>query len=189
VEAFLVSMGVVALSEFGDKTQLLAIMLAARFRKPWPIIAGILTATLLNHGLAALLGQWIASAIPARWLSWALALSFFVAALWALKPDKLAEDDAPVLSNHGVFAASVFSFFLAEMGDKTQVATAMLAARFNVLLPVIAGTTIGMLIADVPAVFAGKAAGDRIPFRAIRIVAALLFVALGITALWQPGRL
>ena len=188
MEAFLVSMGIVALSEIGDKTQLLAIMLAARFRKPWPIIAGILTATLLNHALAALLGQWIANAIPRQWLSWALALSFFAAAAWALKPDKLAEDDAPVASNHGVFVASVLSFFLAEMGDKTQVATAMLAARFNVLLPVIAGTTIGMLIADVPAVFAGKAAGDRIPFKAIRIVAALLFVALGITALWQPGR-
>ena len=187
MEAFLVSTGVIALGEIGDKTQLLAIMLAARFRKPWPIIAGIFTATLLNHALAALLGQWIGNAIPQQWLSWALALSFFAAAAWALKPDKLAEEDAPVASGHGVFVATTLSFFLAEMGDKTQLATAMLAARFDVLLPVIAGTTLGMLIADVPAVFAGKLAGDRIPFKAIRIVAALLFVALGVTALWQPG--
>lgn len=187
MEAFLVSMGVVALGEIGDKTQLLAIMLAARFRRPWPIIAGILAATLLNHALAALFGQWVGNAIPKQWLSWTLAASFLAAAVWALKPDKLAEDDVPLASSHGVFVASALSFFLAEMGDKTQLATAMLAARFDRLLPVVAGTTLGMLIADVPAVFIGKAAGDRIPFRAIRIVAALLFVALAITVLWQPG--
>lgn len=187
MEAFLVSIGVVALGEIGDKTQLLALMLAARFRKPWPIVTGILVATLLNHGLAALAGEWIGNAIPAQWLRWFLAASFFGAAIWALKPDSIDENDAPKASTHGVFVATVVSFFLAEMGDRTQVATAMLAARFNMLLPVVAGTTLGMLIADVPAVFAAKAVAERIPLKAIRIAASILFVILGITTLWWPA--
>jgi Ca2+/H+ antiporter, TMEM165/GDT1 family len=182
MEAFLVSVAVVALGEIGDKTQLLALMLAVRFRRPWPIVAGILVATLLNHTLAGLVGNWIRGSVPPNTLKWLLALSFFAVAAWALKPDTIA-DDAPPVSRLGVFGVTVVAFFLAEMGDKTQIATAVLAARFDALAAVIAGTTLGMLIADVPAVFAGKLAADRIPFKAVRIGAALLFAALGVWVL------
>jgi putative Ca2+/H+ antiporter (TMEM165/GDT1 family) len=183
LETFLVSAGVVALGEIGDKTQLLAMLLALRFRRPWPIIAGILAATLFNHSLAGAVGAWIRTAVPDATLRWLVALSFFAVALWALKPDTLDDDAAPVRSSHGVFWITTVAFFLAEMGDKTQIATAILAARFDALPAVVAGTTVGMLLADVPAVFVGKLAADRIPFRTVRIIAALLFAALGVWVL------
>jgi len=182
MEAFLVSVAVVALGEIGDKTQLLALMLAVRYRRPWPIVAGILVATLFNHTLAGLVGSWVRSAVPPDVLRWLLALSFFAVAAWALKPDTL-DDAAPTTTRFGIFGVTVVAFFLAEMGDKTQIATAILAARFDSLPAVIAGTTVGMLLADVPAVFVGKLAADRIPFRAVRIAAALLFAALGVWVL------
>jgi Ca2+/H+ antiporter, TMEM165/GDT1 family len=182
MEAFLVSLAVVALGEIGDKTQLLALMLAVRYRRPWPIVAGILVATLFNHTLAGLLGSWIRTVVPPDVLRWLLALSFFAVAAWALKPDTL-DDAAPTTTRFGIFGVTVVAFFLAEMGDKTQIATAILAARFDSLVAVVAGTTVGMLLADVPAVFIGKLAAERIPFRAVRIVAALLFAALGVWVL------
>jgi len=182
MEAFLVSVAVVTLGEIGDKTQLLALVLAVRFRRPWPIVAGILVATLLNHTLAGVVGSWVRAAIAPDVLRWLLALSFFAVAAWALKPDTI-DEKAPPATRFGVFGVTVIAFFLAEMGDKTQIATAILAARFDSLLAVVAGTTLGMLIADVPAVFAGKLAADRIPFKAIRIAAALLFAGLGVWVL------
>jgi putative Ca2+/H+ antiporter (TMEM165/GDT1 family) len=187
VEAFLVSAGIVALSEIGDKTQLLALFLAARFRKPVPIIAGILVATLANHALAGYLGNLVRASLAPGALRWVVALSFFAVAVWALKPDTLDHEEAPPESRWGVFGVTAVAFFLAEIGDKTQVATMVLAARFDALAAVILGTTCGMLIADVPVVLIGKAAATRIPFKAVRIVAALLFAALGAYALLGPG--
>ena len=185
MEAFLVSLAVVALGEIGDKTQLLALMLAARFRRPWPIVAGILVATLANHALAGLVGNWIRAAVPAGMLRWGVALSFFAVAAWALKPDKLDEEKAPT-SHLGVFGVTVVAFFLAEMGDKTQIATVMLAAKFESLAAVVVGTTLGMLVVNVPTVFIGQAAANRIPFRAVRISAATLFALLGLWVLLAP---
>jgi putative Ca2+/H+ antiporter (TMEM165/GDT1 family) len=183
MEAFLVSTVVVALGEIGDKTQLLALMLAARLRKPVPIILGIAVATLFNHTLAGLAGTWVRAIVPALYLRWLLALSFLIVALWALKPDKIG-DDAPVSYSHlGAFTVTVVAFFLAEIGDKTQIATVMLAARFNDLVAVVAGTTLGMLIADVPVVLIGKLAANKIPFKAVRIVAAGLFALLAVLTL------
>jgi len=187
LEALLVSVAVVALGELGDKTQLLALVLAARYGKPWPIVAGILVATLANHAAAAWIGNAVAAALPPDVLRWLLALSFFAVAAWALKPDKLDEDAAPPITHWGVFAVTVVAFFMAEMGDKTQIATVMLAARFDSLLAVITGTTLGMLLVNVPTVFLGKAASARIPFRAVRIAAALLFAALGVWVLVAPS--
>jgi putative Ca2+/H+ antiporter (TMEM165/GDT1 family) len=183
LEAFLVSAGVVALGEIGDKTQLLALVLAARFRKPLPISAGILVATLANHALAGAMGNLVRAFVPTQVLTWLVALSFFAVALWALKPDKLESDEPPPVTRWGVFGVTVVAFFLAEMGDKTQVATVVLAARFPSLPAVVLGTTLGMLLANVPVVLAGKAASAKIPFRAVRIAAALLFAALGVYAL------
>ena len=185
MEAFLVSVAVVALGEIGDKTQLLALVLAVRYRRPWPIVAGILVATLFNHTLAGIVGSWVRATVPPDVLHWLLALSFFAVAAWALKPDTI-EEQAPPATRFGVFGVTVITFFLAEMGDKTQIATAILAARFDSLAAVVAGTTLGMLIADVPAVFAGKLAADRIPFKAVRIAAALLFGGLGAWVLVAP---
>ena len=187
MEAFLVSAGVVALGEIGDKTQLLALVLAARFRKPWPIVAGILVATLVNHALAGFLGNLVRSLVPADVLTWLVALSFFAVAAWALKPDKLDSDAPPPATRWGVFGVTVVAFFLAEMGDKTQIATVVLAARFASLTAVVLGTTLGMLLANVPVVLIGKAASARIPFKAVRIAAALLFAALGVYVLLAPG--
>ncbi|HVO87447.1 MAG TPA: TMEM165/GDT1 family protein [Casimicrobiaceae bacterium] len=178
LEALVVSTGVVALGEIGDKTQLLALMLATRFRRPWPIVAGIAVATLLNHTVAGLVGQWVRSAVPADWLKWLLALSLFIVAAWTLKPDKLDRATAPS-SHFSVFTVTAVSFFLVEIGDKTQIATALLAARFAALSAVVAGTTLGMLIADIPVVFAGHLVGERIPLKLVRVVAALIFAALG----------
>ncbi len=183
MEAFLVSTGVVALGEIGDKTQLLALVLAARFRKPLPIIAGILVATLANHALAGFLGNLFRTFVPAEVLTWFVALSFFAVALWALRPDTLDDDDPPPATRWGVFGVTVVAFFLAEMGDKTQVATVVLAAKFPSLAAVVLGTTLGMLLANVPVVLVGKAASQTIPFKAVRIAAALLFASLGVYAL------
>jgi len=179
VEAFAVSVVVVALGEIGDKTQLLALMLAVRFRRPWPIVTGILVATLLNHTIAGAIGNWIRSVVAPEILRWLLAASFFGVAAWSLRADK-HDDNAAVATHLGVFAVTAVAFFFAEMGDKTQIATVMLAARFDSLAAVVAGTTLGMLVADVPVVYAGKLAADRIPFKAMRIAAASLFAALGI---------
>ena len=183
MEAFLVSVAVVTLGEIGDKTQLLALVLAVRYRRPWPIVAGILVATLLNHTLAGVVGSWVRAAIPPDVLRWLLALSFFAVAAWALKPDTI-DEKAPPATRFGVFGVTVIAFFLAEMGDKTQIATAILAARFDSLVAVVAGTTLGMLIADVPAVFAGHLAAHRIPLKAMRIAAALLFTGLALGILF-----
>jgi putative Ca2+/H+ antiporter (TMEM165/GDT1 family) len=186
MEAFLISAGVVALGEIGDKTQLLALMLAARFRRPLPIIAGILAATLGNHALAGILGNFVRTALPPAALRWAVALSFFAVAIWALKPDTLADAEPVRLSRWGVFGVTAGMFFVAEMGDKTQVATMVLAARFDSLVAVVLGTTVGMLLADVPVVLIGKSAAARIPMQAVRIAAAALFAALGVYALFAP---
>ena len=179
----LISTGTVALAEIGDKTQLLALLLAARFRKPWPIIAGILVATLLNHALAGWLGALAASWLTPAVLRWIVAASFIAIALWTLKPDTLDEDEG-ALPGRGAFVATVVAFFIAEIGDKTQVATVLLAAKYSPLWQVVAGTTVGMLLANVPVVALGSRFAKRLPLRAARIAAALLFLALGLWALW-----
>jgi len=186
LNAFLVSAGVVALGEIGDKTQLLALLLAARFGKPLPIIAGILTATLVNHALAGMLGNIARSAVPQEALRWVVAISFFAVALWALKPDTITDEEPATKSRWGVFGVTTVAFFLAEIGDKTQVATMVLAAQFDSLVAVVLGTTAGMLVADVPVVLIGKSASARIPFKAVRVAAAIVFAALGVFALLAP---
>jgi putative Ca2+/H+ antiporter (TMEM165/GDT1 family) len=187
VEPVLISILVVALAEIGDRTQLLAILLATRFRKPWPIIAGILVATLANHGLAATVGFFAADLIKGRWLQYVVAASFFVTAIWSLFPDK--EEDAPASASHfGVFMTTAVAFFLVEMGDKTQIATLSLAARFHEILPVAAGTTLGMMLANIPAVFLGEAATRIVPLRLVRIGAALVFGGLGVWTLIEAIR-
>jgi putative Ca2+/H+ antiporter (TMEM165/GDT1 family) len=181
MEPFLLSTVAVVLAEIGDKTQLLALMLAARYRRPWPIVAGILCATLANHLLAAALGGVVRTLLPADVLKWVVALSFFAVAVWTMIPDRLDESAQPVAKTHlGVFCVTLVAFFLAEMGDKTQIATAVLGARYSALGSVVAGTTLGMLIADVPVVFAGHLVGTRIPFKLVHGAAAVLFAALGI---------
>ncbi len=180
LDALLVSTGTVALAEIGDKTQLLALLLAARFRKPWPIIAGILVATLLNHALAAWIGQLAASWLTPQTLRWIVAASFIGIALWTLKPDKLDEDEK--LPAHGAFIATTFAFFIAEIGDKTQVATVLLAAKYSSLWQVVSGTTIGMLLANVPVVALGSKFAAKLPLKAARITAAIVFLALGLWA-------
>jgi putative Ca2+/H+ antiporter (TMEM165/GDT1 family) len=178
LQALFVSAGTVALAEIGDKTQLLALLLAARFRRPWPIVAGILVATLLNHALAGWLGTLVAQWLTPNVLRWVVAASFIAIALWTLKPDMLDEEEK--LHGGNVFAATVVAFFLAEIGDKTQVATVLLATRFDTLWQVVAGTTIGMLLANVPVVAFGSRFAQRLPLRAARIAAALVFLALGL---------
>jgi putative Ca2+/H+ antiporter (TMEM165/GDT1 family) len=183
MEAFLTSIGVVALAEIGDKTQLLAFLLAARFRKPLPIIAGILAATLLNHGLAGALGAWITAVVSPAVLRWVLGLSFIGMAAWTLIPDEIEQDEAKLAARFGVFGATLSTFFLAEMGDKTQIATVVLAAHYAAPVLVIFGTTLGMLIADVPAVLIGGNLAEKLPMRAVRLVAAALFALLGAATL------
>jgi putative Ca2+/H+ antiporter (TMEM165/GDT1 family) len=187
IEAFAVSLGAIFVSEIGDKTQVLAIMLAARFKRPWPIVLGIAVATLANHFIAGAVGAWLRLHLGATLMRGCLGVSFLLAAAWVLKPDR-ADDNPKPVGRYGVFGITVTSFFLAEMGDKTQLATLMLAAKYRSLLAVVAGTTAGMLLADVPAVFLGHVAADRIPFKAVRIVAALVFAALGVlTLLGSPA--
>ncbi len=179
MEAFLTSTAVVALAEIGDKTQLLAMLLATRFRRPVPIILGILVATLANHAGAALIGAEVASIFASSWFHYLVAISFIAMAIWTLIPDKL-DDLQERPARFGAFATTLVAFFLVEMGDKTQIATIALGARFQSVLPVTAGTTLGMLIANIPAVFLGHALLERVPLRVVRIVAALLFALIGI---------
>ncbi|MBI5039728.1 MAG: TMEM165/GDT1 family protein [Gammaproteobacteria bacterium] len=186
MEAFLISTGIVALAEIGDKTQLLAFILAAKFRKPWPIILGILVATLANHSLAGALGAWITSLMEPRTLRWVLGLSFVAMAIWTLIPDEFDEDDAR-LARFGVFGTTLIAFFLAEMGDKTQVATVALAAQYQAIFVVVAGTSLGMLIANVPAVLLGDRIAQRMPVRLVHGIAAAVFALLGIATLLGAG--
>lgn len=183
MEAFLVSTGIVALAEMGDKTQLLSLVLAARFRKPWPIATGILVATLINHTLAGAAGAWLTTLLGPQLLRWILAASFLAMAVWMLVPDKLDEDGEAKPPRLGVFGTTVIAFFLAEMGDKTQVATVMLAARFPDWTAVVAGTTFGMMLANVPAVWFGERVTRIVPIRAVHVVSAIIFVGLGVAAL------
>jgi len=186
MEAFLVSTGLVALAEIGDKTQLLAFILAAKYRKPWPIILGILVATLANHGLAGALGTWVTTLFAPQTLQWILGGSFIAMAAWMLIPDKFEEDEATFVKQ-GVFVATFIAFFLAEMGDKTQVATVALAANYQALYTVVLGTTFGMLIANVPAVLLGNKIAGRVPVRLVHIVAAVIFLLLGVAVLFGAG--
>lgn len=189
MEAFLVSTGVVALGEMGDKTQLLAFLLAAKFKRPLPIILGILTATLLNHAAAGAVGSWIAQQLGPDVLRWVVGLSFIGMAAWMLIPDKADDDGTEALQRFGVFGTTVLTFFLAEMGDKTQLATVALAARYQELLPVVAGTTLGMMIADVPAVFLGDKVAQKVPMQLVHGIAALIFAVLGVLTLFNVGHL
>ena len=181
MEAFFTSAALVALAEMGDKTQLLAMLLATRFRKPVPVIAGIFAATLANHFLAALVGHSVAGVLKEAWFRYAVAASFIAMAAWTLIPDKIDEDEPLRMpSKAGVFLTTLVAFFLVEMGDKTQVATVMLGARFDNVLAVTAGTTMGMMIANVPAVLFGEALAKKVPMRALQIGAALMFLGLGL---------
>jgi Ca2+/H+ antiporter, TMEM165/GDT1 family len=187
MESLLVSTGVVALAEIGDKTQLLAFILAARFKKPVPIILGILAATIVNHGLAGALGAWITSTISPEILRWVLGASFIGMAIWTLIPDEIEEDETQIAKRFGVFGATLITFFLAEMGDKTQIATVAMAAHYAEPLLVVIGTTLGMLIADVPAVFVGDKLASRIPMRLVHTIAAAIFAVLGVLTLLGAG--
>ena len=186
IDAFLVSTGIVALAEMGDKTQLLALLLAARFRKPWPIVAGIFVATVANHALAGAAGAWVTTVLGPDVLRWVLGVSFIAMAAWMLIPDKaddLATNDAP---RFGVFGTTVVVFFLAEMGDKTQIATVMLAARYNPYWVVVA-STLGMMLANAPAVWFGEKITRLLPMRVVHVVSALVFAVLGVVALWPTS--
>ena len=187
MESLFVSMGVVALAEIGDKTQLLAFILAARFKKPVPIILGILAATLVNHGLAGALGAWITSSVSPGVLRWVLSASFIGMAIWTLIPDKIEEEETQVAKRFGVFGATLVTFFLAEMGDKTQIATVAMAAHYASPLLVVIGTTLGMLIADVPAVFVGDKLANKIPMKLVHSIAAGVFAVLGVATLLGAG--
>jgi putative Ca2+/H+ antiporter (TMEM165/GDT1 family) len=182
MEALLVSIGLVALAEIGDKTQLLSLVLAARFRRPWPIVAGILVATLFNHTLAGALGAWLTHVLGPVLMTRIVGASFIAMAVWVLIPDKLDEGDASAKRYGGVLGTTIVMFFAAEIGDKTQVATVALAARYPSLLQVVAGTTIGMLLANVPVVFFGDAIARRVPLAYIRRATAVFFVVLGVLA-------
>jgi putative Ca2+/H+ antiporter (TMEM165/GDT1 family) len=185
VEALLVSTGIVALAEMGDKTQLLALVLAARFRRPVPIVLGILVATLANHALAAWAGKWVTTAVGPETMRWVLGVSFLAMAVWSLIPDKLEKDETRRV-RFGVFATTLVSFFLVEMGDKTQIATVALAARYITIAPVVAGTTLGMMLANVPAVYLGERILRRVPVMIVHHVAAAIFAVLGLLALLDP---
>ena len=187
MEALFVSTGVVALAEIGDKTQLLAFILAARFKKPLPIILGILCATVVNHGLAGALGAWITTTISPETLRWILGASFIGMAIWTLIPDKIEEEETQIASKLGVFGATLVTFFLAEMGDKTQIATVAMAAHYANPVLVVIGTTLGMLIADVPAVFVGDKLAAKIPMKLVHSIAAAIFAALGVATLLGAG--
>ena len=189
MEALFISTGVVALAEIGDKTQLLAFILAARFKKPLPIVAGILVATLVNHGLAGALGAWITSVVSPEILRWVLGLSFIGMAVWTLIPDKIEDEETRAAQRLGVFGATLITFFLAEMGDKTQLATVALAAHYGAPLVVVIGTTLGMLIADVPAVLVGNQFAAKIPLKIVHSIAAAIFAAMGVLALLKVEKL
>jgi putative Ca2+/H+ antiporter (TMEM165/GDT1 family) len=183
MEAFLVSTGIVALAEMGDKTQLLSLVLAARFKKPWPIVFGILAATLANHALAGAAGAWVTTWLGPQALRWVLGGSFALMAAWMLVPDKLDDAQAPVAPRFGVFGTTLVVFFLAEMGDKTQIATVMLAAQYSALLAVVAGTTLGMMLANVPVVWFGERVMRRVPVRLVHRVSAAIFAGLAVATI------
>ncbi|MGE8396631.1 MAG: TMEM165/GDT1 family protein [Comamonas sp.] len=187
MEAFLVSTGIVALAEMGDKTQLLALILAARFRKPWPIVLGIFTATVINHGLAGAVGAWVNAFVGPDAMRWILGLSFIGMAIWMLIPDKMDDEGVSEHSRWGVFGTTVVAFFLAEMGDKTQIATVMLAAQYNAYLWVVMGTTLGMMIANAPVVWLGDKLVKKVPIRWVHVISALIFFVLGVIALFSKG--
>ncbi|KFN50792.1 TMEM165/GDT1 family protein [Arenimonas composti] len=191
MNALLVSTLAVAIAEIGDKTQLLALLLAARYRKPWPVVAGILVATLLNHALAGWVGNLVAGWIDPQWLRWGVVVAFAAVAAWTLVPDKMDEEGAPKPPRFGPFVATTIAFFLVEMGDKTQVATVVLAAQYAPLWQVVAGTTLGMLLANAPVVLLGARFADRLPLKAARWTAAALFAALAVWVAWKgvPGAL
>jgi Ca2+/H+ antiporter, TMEM165/GDT1 family len=189
MEALYISTGVVALAEIGDKTQLLAFILAARFKKPVTIILGILCATLVNHGLAGALGAWITSVVSPDAMRWVLGLSFIGMAIWTLIPDKIEEEETQVAQKFGVFGATLVTFFLAEMGDKTQIATVALAAHYGAPLLVVIGTTLGMLIADIPAVFVGNKFAEKIPMKLVHSIAAGIFAVMGMLTLLKVEKL
>lgn len=183
MESFWVSTGVVALAEMGDKTQLLAFLLAARFKRPVPIIAGIFLATIVNHGLAGALGVWITTTLSPQIMRWVLGISFLAMAAWTLIPDKIEDEESSMTTRFGVFGATLVTFFLAEMGDKTQVATVAMAAHYQDAWKVVAGTTLGMMIADVPAVFLGDKLSAKLSLKWLHAAAALVFAALGVATL------
>ena len=183
MEAFFVSTGIVALAEMGDKTQLLALILAARFRQPWPIVLGIFVATLFNHALAGAAGAWVTTVLGPDVLRWVLGTSFIAMAVWMLIPDKIDDSDAPAKPRFGVFGTTVVAFFLAEMGDKTQIATVMLAAQYQAYYAVIAGTTMGMMLANAPVVWLGERMTRLVPLRVVHVVSAVIFAGLGVWAL------
>ncbi|WP_348698955.1 TMEM165/GDT1 family protein [Duganella fentianensis] len=186
MEAFLISTGIVALAEIGDKTQLLAFCLAAKFRRPLPIVAAIFVATIANHAFAAAIGSWITGLLGPDILRWVLGLSFIAMAVWTLIPDKIDEDDMP-LAKYGVFLTTLIAFFVAEMGDKTQVATVALAARYHSLVAVVCGTTFGMMLANVPAVYLGDKIANRVSLKLVHGIAALVFAILGVATLMGAG--
>ena len=188
MEALLVSIGVVALGEMGDKTQLLAILLAAKFRRPVPIILGILVATLANHSFAGAVGNWVAQALGPDALRWVIGVSFIAMAVWMLIPDEIDERAAGGKQRFGVFGTTVLAFFLAEMGDKTQIATVALAARYDDLVAVVAGTTLGMMLANVPAVFLGDIVAKKVSMRLVHGIAAVIFGILGLLTLFNVGK-
>jgi len=183
ITTILISTGVVALAEMGDKTQLLAFLLAARFKKPVPIILGILLATIVNHGFAGALGAWITTLLSPNALGWILGISFIAMAIWTLKPDEIEEDEAKIAGRFGVFGATTITFFLAEMGDKTQIATVALAANYSSVILAVIGTTLGMMIADVPAVFIGTKFAQKVSMRLVHGIAAAVFAVLGVITL------
>ena len=183
MQAFLISTGIVALAEMGDKTQLLALLLAARFKKPWPIVLGIFVATILNHAMAGALGAWVTTQISPQTLRYILGASFIAMAVWMLVPDKLDEEADRKNPRFGVFGTTVVLFFLAEMGDKTQIATVMLAARFDAYIAVVAGTTLGMMLANAPVVWLGERMTRLVPLRVVHLVSAVIFLGLGLWAL------
>ena len=187
MESLLVSTGVVALAEIGDKTQLLAFILAARFKKPVPIILGILAATIVNHGLAGALGAWITATVSPDILRWVLGISFIGMAIWTMIPDKIEEEETQIAKKLDVFGATLITFFLAEMGAKTQIATVAMAAHYAAPLMVVIGTTLGMLIADVPAVFVGDKLANKIPMKLVHSIAAAIFALLGVATLLGAG--
>ncbi len=189
MEAFLVSTGVVALGEMGDKTQLLAIVLAAMFRRPWSIVAGIFVATLANHAAAGALGGWVAEALGPDVLRWVIGVSFLAMAGWMLIPDRIDDDSAAGKQRFGVFGTTVVAFFLAEMGDKTQIATVALAARYTDVVAVVLGTTFGMMLANVPAVFLGEKIAKKGSMKLVHSVAAVIFAILGVLTLLNVGKL
>ena len=188
MEAFFISTGIVGLAEIGDKTQLLAFLLAAKFRKPLPIVLAILAATIVNHAFAAAVGAWITSMLGPDVLRWVLGVSFLVMAAWTLIPDKIDEDDTK-LAKYGVFLTTLIAFFMAEMGDKTQVATVALAARYHDVYSVVLGTTVGMMLANVPAVYLGDRIANKVSLPLVHGIAAIVFAVLGVATLLGAGKL